>query len=279
MMLSDFVDDGLGAGWPSGPDVASELSGHDPFLFGDDTSHSVWSGLELGQADEALESMAPDPSPVQMPANLTVSGTGGNGTVDPKELTASEPNSLELGFFGLGISPGTHHPFQSLPAALDTPHPADAQPWNREVGPTASFREPLDSDPSSSDTGHPGRYRCDFPGCQSKRTFRLPSQLRKHQNNHLRRWKCPHCTEYKGGAERKDLARHVRKCHRDLAEVLGDKSLWKEEVLCPGCHKKMRSDNRKRHMRTCPAVRKSEGSDETIPPVSPSSSGRRRRSS
>ncbi|KAL2121296.1 hypothetical protein VTJ04DRAFT_5323 [Mycothermus thermophilus] len=115
-----------------------------------------------------------------------------------------------------------------------------------------------DTHSSSPNTGQFVGYKCDYPGCTRKKPFRLPSQLRKHKNNHTRPWKCQYCGDkYRGGAERKDLARHLRKYHRDIPEVQNDKRVWMEEMSCPGCHRQMRGDNlRKRHMETCAALKK-----------------------
>jgi hypothetical protein len=109
-----------------------------------------------------------------------------------------------------------------------------------------------DQDSDFSSTSTPKTYRCTDPECKSKKkVFKLKCQLRKHQNNHTRPWKCPYCTTFKGGAERKDLARHVRTRHPDLHEVRGDRANWKEVVHCEWCGKEMRADNLKRHLKTC----------------------------
>jgi uncharacterized C2H2 Zn-finger protein len=109
-----------------------------------------------------------------------------------------------------------------------------------------------DNESFSSDTSKPKEYRCNFPNCKSKkRVFELACQLRKHQKNHSRPNKCPYCKTFKGGAEPKDLARHLRKAHSDLPQVRNDKRIWKEMVRCPRCAKDMRVDNRNRHLKTC----------------------------
>ncbi|KAK4154568.1 hypothetical protein C8A00DRAFT_32692 [Chaetomidium leptoderma] len=108
------------------------------------------------------------------------------------------------------------------------------------------------SSPSSSSPNGPKKYRCTDPKCKSppeKRVFDQPCQLRKHQNNHTRPRKCPYCKDFEGGAEFKDLARHVRRKHAD--EARDDKKFWKEMVNCPRCAYPMRADNVKRHLKVC----------------------------
>ncbi|KAK3901743.1 hypothetical protein C8A05DRAFT_16105, partial [Staphylotrichum tortipilum] len=76
---------------------------------------------------------------------------------------------------------------------------------------------------------------------------------RKHQNNHTRPRKCPYCTTYPGGAEAKDLARHVRRDHPE--ETRRDRRWAKEVRKCPKCGKYMRGDNYKmRHSKTCGGI-------------------------
>ncbi|KAK4239030.1 hypothetical protein C8A03DRAFT_32953 [Achaetomium macrosporum] len=133
---------------------------------------------------------------------------------------------------------------------------------------------------SSSPSSRPKEYRCTFPNCKSKvKVFNLACKLRplhqileqtdretdqqqltisclfgpnrKHMKNHSRPHKCPYCNVYRGGAERKDLARHVHKFHPDMARR-DDRTYSKEFVPCPRCDvKNMRADNLKRHLRTC----------------------------
>lgn len=81
--------------------------------------------------------------------------------------------------------------------------------------------------------------------------FSLRCKLRKHMNNHTRPWKCEYCTTFLGGAERKDLSRHLRTSHPDRLEVRGDRTNWKEVASCERCGKEMRADNLKRHLKTC----------------------------
>ncbi|KAK4248327.1 hypothetical protein C7999DRAFT_13689 [Corynascus novoguineensis] len=96
-------------------------------------------------------------------------------------------------------------------------------------------------------------YPCDWPNCKSrKNVFSSPSLLKKHKNNHIRPRKCKYCNF--AGAERKDLARHVRKHHCDLPGVLTNQEFWKEMIPCRYCGVRQRADNLKgRHLRTCKA--------------------------
>ncbi|KAK4100800.1 hypothetical protein N658DRAFT_507479 [Parathielavia hyrcaniae] len=74
---------------------------------------------------------------------------------------------------------------------------------------------------------------------------------KKHQNNHTRPWKCPYCTTFPGGANRKDLNRHLRRFHPLEPQVRDNKAHWKEVVRCAGCGREMRADNLKRHIKKC----------------------------
>ncbi|KAL2267321.1 hypothetical protein VTJ83DRAFT_4598 [Remersonia thermophila] len=138
-------------------------------------------------------------------------------------------------------------------------------------------RSGQDSDRSTSHTGQPGGLKCNFPGCENK-TFRIPSKLRKHKKYHIPSLPCPHCPEYKG-ATKKEVNRHLRKCHGDLPEVRNNRSVWDEEVRCPGCSERMRKDNfNSRHKWTCPKMPESHAAGGDGIPASPPGSGRRRRS-
>ncbi|SPQ25404.1 de66275d-7bf2-4842-a961-336f8ee8b53d [Thermothielavioides terrestris] len=99
-----------------------------------------------------------------------------------------------------------------------------------------------------------GVYRCEYPGCKSKqKVFTQKGLLRKHQHNHTRPRKCPYCTAFRGGAERKDLARHMRRAHADRPDVRADRTLWREvNRRCERCGASgMRADNLKRHLKRC----------------------------
>ena len=61
-------------------------------------------------------------------------------------------------------------------------------------------------------------------------------------NNHTKRRKCDFCSA--GGAEHKDLNRHMWSKHPDEARRLG---VPKEEDQCPRCPYSGRRDNVKRH--------------------------------
>ncbi|KAL2139880.1 hypothetical protein VTI28DRAFT_4538 [Corynascus sepedonium] len=70
----------------------------------------------------------------------------------------------------------------------------------------------------------------------------LGSQFAKHWNNHTKRRKCDICGA--GGAETKDLYRHMWAHHSDEARAQG---LPKEEDICLRCGYTGRRDNVKRH--------------------------------
>ncbi|KAK3294230.1 uncharacterized protein B0H64DRAFT_182513 [Chaetomium fimeti] len=111
-----------------------------------------------------------------------------------------------------------------------------------------------DQESDSSSTGSRGPFRCTDPKCTSKKkVFKLKCQLRKHANNHTRPKKCDYC-DFRGGAERKDLARHLRTCHSDIPQVRGDRALWKEVAPCARCGREMRADNLKRSGCLCVLV-------------------------
>ncbi|AEO60819.1 hypothetical protein MYCTH_2310459 [Thermothelomyces thermophilus ATCC 42464] len=65
---------------------------------------------------------------------------------------------------------------------------------------------------------------------------------------------CPYCHD-SINAFHKALERHLRSHHSDLADVRANPKVWKEEVLCEGCGRRMRADNRKRHLKTCKGMR------------------------
>jgi hypothetical protein len=64
----------------------------------------------------------------------------------------------------------------------------------------------------------------------------------KHKNNHTKRRKCHYCDA--GGAETKDLNRHMWSRHPDLARQLGVPREWDQ---CSKCGYAARKDNVKRH--------------------------------
>jgi hypothetical protein len=70
-------------------------------------------------------------------------------------------------------------------------------------------------------------------------------------NNHTRPHKCRYCATFPGGAERKDLWRHLYNCHADEPAVRNDRRFRREHLPCPRCGKYMRADNLKRHLNIC----------------------------
>lgn len=73
---------------------------------------------------------------------------------------------------------------------------------------------------------------------------------RKHQNNHFKKYHCGICPleQWAGGAEKKDLDRHMWTTHPNKARAGGVK---RDEKSCPYCDYKGRADNVKRHMEKC----------------------------
>ncbi|KAK4232933.1 hypothetical protein C8A03DRAFT_19887 [Achaetomium macrosporum] len=83
-------------------------------------------------------------------------------------------------------------------------------------------------------------FVCDYDGCN--KGFNRQCDLDKHQNNHTKRRKCEYCDA--GGAETKDLNRHMWTHHPDLARQLGVPREWDR---CSKCGYAARKDNVKRH--------------------------------
>ncbi|KAK4210889.1 hypothetical protein QBC37DRAFT_24079, partial [Rhypophila decipiens] len=78
--------------------------------------------------------------------------------------------------------------------------------------------------------------------------------LTKHQNNHLKGHHCtvPGC-EWPGGAEKKDLDRHMWTNHSTTAR---EQKVKKDEKVCPHCAYKGRGDNVARHLKNCKNLKK-----------------------
>ncbi|KAK0710561.1 hypothetical protein B0T21DRAFT_268771, partial [Apiosordaria backusii] len=76
--------------------------------------------------------------------------------------------------------------------------------------------------------------------------FRRQCDLEYHDNNHTKRRKCPIETCEGGGAESKDLHRHIWAHHSDYAR---ENNIPKVDDMCgfPGCEYHGRKDNLKRH--------------------------------
>ncbi|KAH6972612.1 hypothetical protein EDB80DRAFT_351012 [Ilyonectria destructans] len=103
-----------------------------------------------------------------------------------------------------------------------------------------------------------GQYFCTYGDCRQepKKSYNLPSGLRKHARNHFKPVQCPECTEEK--AEQNDMKDHVRIAHPSLAEALG---IAGETLICPHCGAKFRNsreDNMSRHVRNFHPVETSE---------------------
>ncbi|KAK3307224.1 uncharacterized protein B0T15DRAFT_167865 [Chaetomium strumarium] len=201
--------------------------------------------------DYAYCQLQPGPSFVDSTSNFALEPlqTGGVGTTayldgSPVIPLASDFNTPETssprpgGCYNTHFAPETHSPTPYSQASVQDSHSPSSTSCS--------------SPEASSSPGRLKEYRCTFPNCKSKRkVFKLPSKLRKHMNNHTRPHKCEYCKDYKGGAEHKDLARHVHTCHPEMVPR-GDRTYSKEFVSCPRCDvKNMRADNLKRHLKTC----------------------------
>ncbi|KAG7287276.1 hypothetical protein NEMBOFW57_006783 [Staphylotrichum longicolle] len=179
--------------------------------------------------------------------DLQQTPAGGVGTTAPfYDSSATSSFALDL-----DISTPLLSPYGSF--SHDTSAPLT--PTSGPTTPESSFSDLADDNSNHTPditTSAPGEYRCTWPNCKSKNpVFDLQCKLQKHLNNHTRPNKCDFCTTFPGGAEWKDLARHVRKEHADHPAVRANRAYWKEVARCPRCDKKMRADNLKRHLRTC----------------------------
>ncbi|KAK1773383.1 hypothetical protein QBC45DRAFT_398082 [Copromyces sp. CBS 386.78] len=97
-----------------------------------------------------------------------------------------------------------------------------------------------------------GEFKCTASRCKTQPVFKRKCDLTKHQNNHRRPRECPKANEgcdYKGGAEKKDLHRHLWSHHPVYARK---NNIPEEKTKCdyPGCDYKGRKDNVRRHKET-----------------------------
>ncbi|KAH6632404.1 hypothetical protein F5144DRAFT_603142 [Chaetomium tenue] len=169
---------------------------------------------------------------------LQQASTGGVGTTVSHGTAASS---------SLAFGPGIMTPAPSdCSLSFDSASSPAISVENQRATPETSHS---DQESDSSSPGRRGPFRCNYAGCTSKKkVFKLQCQLKKHTNNHTRPWKCDYCTSFRGGAERKDLARHLRTRHPERA----DPASFKEWALCARCGhgEPMRADNLKRHLKT-----------------------------
>ncbi|KAK4664085.1 uncharacterized protein QC763_500050 [Podospora pseudopauciseta] len=105
-----------------------------------------------------------------------------------------------------------------------------AQPYSQE--PDTTEASPTSSDPN----------KCSVCG----KFFRRKCDLDKHMNNHTKRRQCPFVDCEGGGAETKDLHRHLWTHHPEYASA---ENIPKDEEWCgfQGCGYHGRRDNVKRH--------------------------------
>jgi hypothetical protein len=85
-------------------------------------------------------------------------------------------------------------------------------------------------------------YQCILSLSHPHNAADLSRACSKHINNHIKPRECPIC--HKGGAEMKDLNRHMWTHHPDEAWTLG---VPREEAQCEICEYSGRKDNVKRH--------------------------------
>ncbi|KAK4187667.1 hypothetical protein QBC35DRAFT_384428 [Podospora australis] len=117
----------------------------------------------------------------------------------------------------------------------------DSNPYDPTYASSSSFTQ-------QNETTHPLPFHC--PICGPDKRYKRQCDLDKHLHNHTKRRQCPftNCT-WPGGAETKDLNRHLWTNHRDYAQ---QNDIKREEKPCgfPGCNYYGRKDNLKRHRDT-----------------------------
>ncbi|KAK4167029.1 hypothetical protein QBC43DRAFT_12364 [Cladorrhinum sp. PSN259] len=144
------------------------------------------------------------------------------------------------------IDPALDQYYYSQAAAGPSTQPAYYNPPPEATG--ASIAE--DGNTTDPETAARKPYKCTKCGVRHRRPCDLDHINRKHMHNHSKRRKCPLAAEegcqWKGGAENKDLHRHLWSHHNNYARA---NNIPKDEEICdyPGCDYKGRKDNVKRH--------------------------------
>lgn len=172
----------------------------------------------------------------------------------------SDPAATNFGDFG--PTPQPHAPTfaPQSPGGLNN---VEVENYNQDVAGPAYWPPGSGDAGASSDLpfpcpheGCPNAYhrQCDLEYASPSTTSQLQDSVRdantwphpsKHFNNHTKRRRCDFCDG--GGAETKDLNRHMWSRHPEEARELG---IPKDEDKCPSCDYKGRKDNVKRHRDT-----------------------------
>ncbi|KAK4173524.1 hypothetical protein QBC36DRAFT_55646 [Triangularia setosa] len=107
---------------------------------------------------------------------------------------------------------------------------------------TQPYPQQLDNANDAPTSSDPNPFKCYTCG----KSYKRQCDLDKHMNNHTKRRKCPIKDCDGGGAETKDLHRHLWAKHSDYAR---EKNIPRVEQPCgwPGCDYHGRTDNLKRH--------------------------------
>ncbi|KAL2164972.1 hypothetical protein VTH06DRAFT_268 [Thermothelomyces fergusii] len=204
-----------------------------------------------------------------MDRGTTTTTTENGGSDENLDSLGVEGFSVSTGFSDLSLAqmPGAlGNSF--APASLSSPHqvavPHPAAAANPSFEPTSPIlraqsmpqtpgsdhdtHSPASTLSSSSGASKEKRYLCTEKDCNVT-GFGRPCDLRRHMKKHGRQT-CPYCNQ-SINAFHKSLERHLRRYHSDLPEVRANPRVWKEEVSCQGCKRRMRADNRNRHVKTC----------------------------
>ncbi|KAK3306183.1 uncharacterized protein B0T15DRAFT_220830 [Chaetomium strumarium] len=176
--------------------------------------------MDSSQVDPNINHSAP-----WLDQTTTFSPNPGAGDLGPQYLpdnTLASPMSAQQ----TSTDP---YPYHLDSASYHIYHPPDDSA--AQAGPSSSF---------SNATAADYPFICDQDGCN--KGFERQCDLTKHKNNHSKRRKCKYCDA--GGAETKDLNRHMWTHHPDLARELG---VPRELDRCSKCGYAARKDNVKRH--------------------------------
>ncbi|KAK3689314.1 hypothetical protein B0T22DRAFT_536257 [Podospora appendiculata] len=227
---------------------------------------STKASQNLVASDNCSQAYATDNSyfnPASSSPQAGMDGSHPGAAIDPSLI--SDPSSYQADPYGLSAGYHTDNPsnlanldttptqWQQLQPGAADPHSFSTASFPTTYGDPAQYRDSRTagqtastsaSPPENTNSGGEKPFRCGFDGCN--KAYELQYKLTKHQNNHTRPRTCDYCPPggYKGGAEMKDLNRHIWTFHPTQAKALGTP---KDEDECPNCDYKGRSDNVKRH--------------------------------